>query len=88
MEYAPPALPNTRRAKLLILEDSEPVIKLAIEGRSPDMKHVGRVHRDNLDWLFERFQEDPEISIRFDGAKNRLLTSLQMVISLPSSGRL
>ena len=54
---------------LLILEDNEPVIKMTIKGRSPNMKHVGRVHRVNVDWLFERLQEDPEISVRFVGTK-------------------
>ena len=36
------------------------------------MVHDGRVHRVNLDWLFERFQEDPEISIRFVGTKQQV----------------
>ena len=72
VDYVPPALPNTGRAELLILEDNEPVIKMTIKGRSPNMKHVGRVHRVSPDWLFERFQDDPEISIRFVGTKQQV----------------
>ena len=37
---------------------------MTIKGPSPNMKHADRVHRVHLDWLFERFREDPEISIR------------------------
>ena len=72
MDYVPPALPQTGRSKLLILEDNEPVIKMTIKGRSPNMKHVGRVHRINLDLLFECFQEDPEISIRWVDTKQQV----------------
>ena len=72
MDYVPPALLKASRSKLLILEDNEPVIKMTIKGRSPNMKHVGRVHRVSLDWLFERFWEDPEISIRFVGTKQQV----------------
>ena len=72
VEYVPPALPNSSRSKLLCLEDNEPVTKMTIKGRSPNMKHVGRVHRVSLDWLFERFREDSEISIKFDGTKQQV----------------
>ena len=49
VDYVPPALPKSGRAKLLILEGNEPVIKMTIKGRSPYMKYVGRVHRVDLD---------------------------------------
>ena len=78
MDYVPPARPQTGRSKLLILEDNEPVIKMTIKGRSPNMKHVGRVHPVALDWLFERFREDPEISIRWVDTKQQVAVFLTM----------
>ena len=35
-------------------EDSEAVIKIIMQDRSPHMRHVSRTHRVNLDWLLER----------------------------------
>ena len=35
-----------------------------LKGRSPDLRHVSRTHRVNLDWLFERINLDS--SILFD----------------------
>ena len=48
-------------AKLVILEDNEAVLKMIIKGRSPNMRHVGRTHRVDLDWLFERISRDDHI---------------------------
>ena len=34
-------------------------------GRSPNLRHVSRTLRVNLDWLFERISLDPSIRLRF-----------------------
>ena len=47
-------------AMLYIFEDNEAVIKMIIKGRSPTMRHVSRTHRVALDWLFDRFNLDPQ----------------------------
>ena len=36
------------------------------------MRHTGRTHRIDLDWLFERFHLDPVIQIRFGGTKEQI----------------
>ena len=33
---------------------SAAVIRMIIEGRSPNLRHVARIHRVGLDWLIER----------------------------------
>ena len=45
---------SPHRTKLIVLEDNEAVIKMAIKGRSMLMRHVSRTHRIDLSWLFER----------------------------------
>ena len=64
IDYVPPNVKDpTGKAKLLILEDNDPVIKMCVKGRSMNMRHVSRTHRVNLDWLFERIRTDPGISL-------------------------
>jgi hypothetical protein len=60
---------NTR---LIILEDNEAVIKMTTKGRSPNMRHVARTHRIDLDWLFERIREDPGIMMRYVNTKMQI----------------
>ena len=36
------------------------------------MKHVSRTHRVALDWLFDRFNLDPKIQIKYIDTKNQL----------------
>ena len=48
------------RCCLYIVEDNEAVIKMIIKGRSPTMRHVSRIHRVALDWLFDRINLDPK----------------------------
>ena len=50
--------PHSGRAKLFLLEDNEAVIKMTVKGRSPNMRHITRTHRVDLDWLFERLRDD------------------------------
>ena len=47
-------------AKIIIYEDNEAVIKTTTKGRSPNMRHLTRTHRIDLDWMFERFQSDEQ----------------------------
>ena len=68
IDFVPPSLPITKgRARLYILEDNDAVIKMVIKERSPQLRHVARTHRVNLDWLFERLNRDPAVFIKFVG---------------------
>ena len=55
-----------------MFEDSEAVIKMIIKGRSPTVRHVSRTHRVALDWLFDRFNLDPKIQIKYIDTKTQL----------------
>ena len=64
IDHVPPNVREpTGHARLLILEDNDPVIKMCVKGRSSNMRHVSRTHRVNLDWLFERIRHDPGVSL-------------------------
>ena len=54
-----------RRAKFVIMEDNDAVIKMMLKGRSPNLRHVTRTHRVDLDWLFERIRQDPGIFLKY-----------------------
>ena len=73
VDYVPTNVkaPNTH-ARILILEDNDAVIKMCIKGRSPNMRHVARTHRVDLDWLFERIREDPGIQMQYVNTKQQL----------------
>jgi hypothetical protein len=71
-DFAPPTLAKPGKAKLLILEDNEAVIKITIQGRSPSLRYVGRTHRVVLDFVSECFRNDTGIAIRFVGTKNQM----------------
>ena len=45
---------------------------MTVKGRSPNMRHVQRTHRVNLDWLFERMAKDPGIRITYVGTKQQI----------------
>ena len=73
IDYVPPSLPMSNgRAKLYAMEDNDAVIKMIIKGRSPNLRHVARTHRVDLDWLFERVSKDPGVYIKFVGTKEQL----------------
>ena len=73
IDFVPKMLPPTSgRARLTILEDNEPVIKMCIKRRWPHLRYVPRTHRIDLDWLFDRINDDPGIFIRHIGTKNQL----------------
>jgi hypothetical protein len=73
VDYMPCNIPRSKgRGKLIVFEDNEAVIKMTIKGRSPNMRHVPRTHRIDLDWLFERIRDDPGIWIRFVRTKEQM----------------
>ena len=54
VDYVPCTMPlSSGLGKCIIFEDNDAVIKACIKGRSPAMRHVGRTHRVDLDWLWE-----------------------------------
>ena len=61
-----------QEALLYVFEDNEAVIKMILKGRSPTMRHVSRIHRVALDWLFDRINLDPKIQIKNIDTKNQL----------------
>ena len=70
VDYVPPSLPMSNgRAKPYAMEDNDAVIKMTVKGRSPNLRHVARTHRVDLDWLFERVSKDPGCFIKFVGTK-------------------
>ena len=50
--------------------------KMIIKGRSLAMRHVSRIHRVALDWLFDRINLDPKIQIKYINTKNQLANIL------------
>ena len=56
--YVPRTLPlSDGIGRLVTFEDNDAVIKICIKGRSPNLRHVNRTHRVDLDWLHERIQD-------------------------------
>ena len=60
-----------QKALLYVFEDNEVEIKMIMKGRSPTMRHVSRIHRVALDWLFDRINLDPKIQIKYIDTKNQ-----------------
>ena len=57
------------RAKLLIMEDNDAVIKMCMKVRAPTMRHVQRTHRIDVDSLLERIHTDNSIWIKYINTK-------------------
>ena len=73
IDYVPCTIPkSTGVGKCVIFEDNDAVIKQTIKGRSPNMRHVARTHRVDLDWLWERIRDDPGIYIKYVGTKEQI----------------
>ena len=73
IDYVPTNLPMSRgKGLLMIFEDNEAVIKMTIKGRSPNMHHVARTHRVDVDFLFERLRDDPGMFIKHVGTKEQI----------------
>ena len=67
VDYVPCNVAKSKgRGRIIIFEDNDAVIKCTIKGRAPTLNpYVGRTHRIDLDWLFERLREDPSVYIRY-----------------------
>lgn len=64
--YVPCNVPKSKGiAKLAILEDNDPIIKMREKGRSPNLRHVARTPRVDLDWIYERVRDDPSIFVKY-----------------------
>ena len=57
----------------------EAVINMIIKGRSPTMRHVSRTHRVALDWLFDRFNLDSKIQIKYTEQEILTIQNLRQV---------
>ena len=69
----PLTMPENRGlAKIVILEDNEPVIKMVIKKRWPQLRYVPRTHRIDLDGLFELIHSLTGVSIRHIGTKMQI----------------
>ena len=66
VDYVPPTVPlPSGRAKLIILEDNDAVIKMCLKQRTPAMRHVTRTHRVDLDFVVEQVSRHDHIKMRF-----------------------
>ena len=63
---------DKREASMVILDANDAVIKMCVKGRSPNMRHVARTHRIDLDWLFERLLKDSAITMSYINTKQQL----------------
>jgi len=73
VDFVPTNLPAPNgRAKLVLLEDNDPVIQICMKGRNPTLRHVPRVHRVNTDACYERIRDDPGIFLRHWPTKYQL----------------
>ena len=73
VDFVPPSFKlSTGNAKCVVFEDNDAVIKMTIKERAPMLRHVARMHRVDLDWLFERLKTDPGLSIKFIGTKEQM----------------
>jgi len=72
VDHVPTTCRQLELAEMVILEDNDAVIKMCVKGRSPNMRHVARTHRVNLDWLFERLIQDKAIKMRYINTKEQL----------------
>ena len=73
VDFVPTTVPlGDGRAQLLLIEDNEAVVKMTIKGRSPNMRHITRTHRVDLDWLFERLRTDLGILMKYVNTKKQV----------------
>ena len=85
VDFVPPSMRlSSGVAKLFVFEDNEAVIKMCIKGRSPNLRHIARTHRVDLDWLIERIKVDPGINLKYVGTNEQmadLLTKASFTIA-------
>ena len=56
---------NSFPARLYMFKDNEAVIRMIVKDRRPNVRHVSRTHRIDLECLFERIIVDSSMSIRY-----------------------
>ena len=62
IDHVPPDIPNNSQStQQHIFEDNAAVIRMINTGRRPNLRHVTRTHKVNLDWLFEKVTFDHSI---------------------------
>jgi hypothetical protein len=71
IDHVPTNVTTSGRGRLVILEDNDAVIKMCQKQRSPNMRHVSRTHRVDLDWLFERISFDDAITMTWVNTKQQ-----------------
>ena len=77
IDYVPASLPvQDPNCRLVMVEDNDAVIKMLQKGRAPNMAHVARTHRVNLDWLLERSINDPCLYCRYIDTKAQIADML------------
>ena len=73
IDFVPCNIPEiSDRAKLLIMEDNDAVIKMCMKVRAPTMRHVPRTHRIDVDSLLELIHTDKSIWIKYINTKAQL----------------
>ena len=73
VDHVPLTVPLAQgKAKLLVFEDNEAVLKAMIKGRSTKLRHVPRTHRISLDWLYERFRYDISLQLFYVPTKAQI----------------
>ena len=78
IDHVPPNIPNSSHStQLYLFEDNVVVIQMFNKGRSPNLKHVTRTHRVDLDWSFERLNLDHSIVIKYVRTTDKLDTTMQ-----------
>ena len=65
-----------QEALLYVFEDNVTVIKMISKGRSLTLRHISRIHRVTLDWLFDRINLDLKIHIKYIDIKDQLADNL------------
>ena len=59
VDHVPTTLPDpTYLASLVLLEDNDVVIKMLIKAEKNKIRHAPRMHRIDLDWLFDIMRDD------------------------------
>ena len=59
-------------AVLYVYETIEAAIKIIVKSRRPSVRHVTRIHRVDLDWLFERINHGCTISVKYNNTKDQI----------------
>ena len=74
--FVPRTYAKPREENILIMEDNEPVIKMTIKGRSPNLRHLLRTHRVHLVFIFDCFRNNLGVPIRLVGTNKQMADAL------------